>query len=122
MADMTRHEYWVEVASLAESITEEAWDDGEYDDEDDPSFQGDLSERLWETIDGHQWVIYTAYNFDVLRFSENDGYMVDHFGSDGLVADGALNWGALAFWALCADVQEHSAFGEVPAPEGATDE
>lgn len=96
--EMTREEYLREVANIAESMVGEAADDGDDRDE--------LYDRLHETIDGHQWVIYTAYNFDVLRHSDNDGAYVENFGADGLVTDGCLNTAALAYAALEADVSE----------------
>ena len=96
---MTRHEYWAEVASLAETILEEGRAEGQSDDE-------IASERLWETIDGHQWVIYTAYNYEVLAISPNNGYSVENFGVESVVQDGGLNTAALAFGALYADVSE----------------
>lgn len=129
--DMTRSEYWAEVASLAKSITEETFADLDEDTQAEVrEADGDLnevdearealSERLWETIDGHQWIIYTSYNFDVLRFSDNESYSIDNFGADSIVADGRIKWEALAFGALYADVQEHSDFGKVPVPEEAS--
>ena len=116
MADMGRNEYEREVERLAESITAEVWDYLDPDDRDEGGgvFLDALNERLWETIDGHQWVIYTAYNYDVMRFSDNDGYSAENFGVDSIVKDGVLNTAAIAFGALYADVQEHSAFGVVP--------
>ncbi len=56
-------------------------------------------------------VIYTAYNFDVLRFSDNDGYAIENWGAESAVKDGVLNTAGLAFGALYADVLEHSDFG-----------
>lgn len=100
--DMTRSEYWAEVRSLAQSIREDAierWDNGNGDDWDEA-----LSEAMYEAVDGHQWVIYTAYNFDVLRFSENEGYSVENFGIETVVSDGAIHWAMLAYGALYGDV------------------
>ena len=119
--DMSRHEYWKEVATLAKDITEECLDNfgptvqeeirasgGKLDD-----FQEALSNRAWETIDGHQWVIYTAHNFDIMRFSDNSGYSAENFGAESLVKDGELDTAAIAFGALYADVTEHSDYGVV---------
>ena len=121
--DMSRHEYWKEVATLAKDITEECLED--FDDETQAEIRADeseglgsndafreaLNERTHETIDGHQWVIYTAYNFDIIRFSDNDGYSAENFGADSIIKDGQLNTAAIAFGALYADVIEHSAYG-----------
>lgn len=99
MADeMSQGDYHREIQSLADSFRE-ACRDGEVDPQDPHTW-------LHETIDGHQWVIYTAYNFDVLRHSPNDGAMVEHFGSDGVVQDGTLNTAALAYCAMEQDVLE----------------
>ena len=97
--EMNYGEYWREVASLAETITAEAAADGD-----------DLHDRLHETIDGHEWVIYTYRNHEVLRFSENDEYAL----VEGLYEPQAgepLNWAAMAYGALYADVMSHEAFG-----------
>lgn len=121
--DMSRHEYWKEVATLAKDITEECLED--FDDETQAEIRADeseglgsndafreaLNERTHETIDGHQWVIYTAYNFDIIRFSDNDDYSAENFGADSIIKDGQLNTAAIAFGALYADVIEHSAYG-----------
>ena len=113
--DMTRQDYWQEVRSLAGSIREDAierheagvdWDDA-------------ISEALHETIDGHQWVIYTAYNFDVLRFSDNSGYSVENFGVETVVSNGDINWAVLAYGALYADVSERMDWEEPEAEEEA---
>ncbi len=123
MEDMSRREYWEEVASLAKSITEECLGDfgptvqGEIRDSGGKmyDFREALDERVWETIDGHQWVIYTAYNFDIMRFSDNSGYSAENFGAESIVKDGELNTAAIAFGALYADVIEHSDYGVVEA-------
>ena len=126
MTEMTQREYWEEVESLAKSITEETFDslDRETQEAIKATARSDafdvsdtareaLQERLWETIDSHQWVIYTSYNFDVLRFSANEEYSITEFGADSILnkdRDG-VNWAAMAFGALYADVRAHSAFG-----------
>ena len=122
--DMSRGEYWEEVSSLAKSITEECLDNFDaktqteiQEDNDHSDFREALDERTWETIDGHQWVIYTAYNFDIMRFSDNDGYSAENFGAEAIVKDGQLNTAAIAFGALYADVIEHSAYGLVEATQ-----
>ena len=122
--DMTRTEYWKEVASLAESITEETLDEFDSEtqaeireDNDHNEFRDSLTERLHETIDSHQWVIFTAYNFDVMKFSPNDDYSVVNFGAESIVDETGLNTAVIAYGALCADVQEHSAFGVVEEEE-----
>jgi len=97
MSDMSRKEYFDEVRSLAAQCVEEAREYGR-----------ELSEVVWETIDGHEWVIYTAYNYDVLRHSDNSGAYCDNYGDDGLTTDGQLATDKLAYAALEADVMEHA--------------
>jgi len=36
------------------------------------SLRDDAYERIRETVDGHQWVIYYRYNDAVLRYSDNE--------------------------------------------------
>jgi hypothetical protein len=61
---------------------------------------------LHDTIDGHHDVIYTACAQEIVRQSRNDGAYFDQFGDEGAVKDGAINWSALAYCALEADVME----------------
>ena len=44
---MTEREYWDEINELAEAVTSEA-----------KEYNRDLSEVIWETLDGHEFVIY----------------------------------------------------------------
>ncbi len=114
--DMSRHEYWKEVTTLAKNITEECLDsfNGKVQAENDyDAFRTALDEYTRETIDGHQWIIYTAHNFDIMRFSNNSGYSAENFGVESLVKDGELDTAAIAFGALYADVTEHSDYGVV---------
>lgn len=104
---ITKNEYWDEVRSLARGVCEDTFDgcDTKAD------YEDTLSEMLFEAIDGHQWVIYYAYNLPVLQLSDNAEYMIDNFGEDS-VTDSLKRGGlsglhtALAFWAMYADVQE----------------
>lgn len=63
-------------------------------------------EWLHETLDGHQWVIYTHYNYDVLRESSNCDAAADECGGEGLIKDGNVNWALLAYCAMKADCEE----------------
>ena len=98
---MTEKEYWSEIKILAESVTAEAKEYGR-----------EISEVLWETIDGHEWVVYTAHNFKVLAISPSDAAYIENFGPEGIVKDGVLNTAALTYAAMEQDVQNHSAFGD----------
>ena len=107
MADQISYsDYWIEVASLAKRITEEAVERG-------GRFDESLEEALHETVDGHGWVIYTWQAQQVLAYSPNDSVAL----TEGLYEPKAgepLNWSAMAYGALEADVREHSAFGVRP--------
>ena len=103
------HEYWKEIADLADSIACEAMADN--DNDRDAAEEDIFDSRLHETIDGHQWVIYYSYNLDVIQHSDNADYYSDNFGADSLAA--SLKEGGLdalhchiAFWCMYADVCE----------------
>ena len=57
---ITQQEYNEEIADLAHTVVAEA---KEYD--------RDLSDTLHETIDGHEWVIYTAKAMRIASFMGN---------------------------------------------------
>ena len=96
--NILRREYWQQVHGIIEDA-KQAILDGEITDTEG------LDTWLHETIDGHQWVIYTKYNFFVLLYSDNESAYVDDFGQEGLVRDGAINWAAMAYCAMMADVR-----------------
>jgi len=101
---MDYNEYWKEVRSIADGIAEEARSGDNGTGEDCREW---LLEYLWETIDGHQFVIYTADSQDVIRHSPNDNYSAENFGAESIVdEDGHIKWEAIAFGALYADVME----------------
>jgi len=67
---------------------------------------------LHEYIDVHQWVIYYAYNLDVIKYSDNEDYMEQNFGNEyagEIMAEKGLDGlhTVIAFWCMYADVQEH---------------
>lgn len=95
---LTEKEYWDEIKSIVDSVISES---KEYDQ--------DREDTLWETIDGHQWVIYTFYNYQVLSISPNAGYAVEEWGTDGIVTDGYLDTARLTFGAMLADCHEEMA-------------
>ena len=103
MERVTENEYWKEVRSIADGLVAEA-KEGEFGTGE--SAREGLNERLWESIDGHQWVIYTYHAQTITAISPNDGYSAENFGVETIVTDGAMNWSAIAFGALYADVQE----------------
>lgn len=91
MSDLTLSEYSKEVSALAEAIAKEAVE-----------YNRDVSDVLHETIDGHRWVIYTAYHFDVLQHSPNDGAYFDEIGPITLTS---LDLAPIVYVALAADVR-----------------
>ena len=101
MSGISRNEYWTEVESLAESITEEAREQDR-----------DIFEVLHETIDGHEWVIFTGCSQEIIRHSANESYSADNFGAETCFQDGQIRWDVIAFGCLYGDVSEHSAFDE----------
>ena len=109
MSNITSSQYWNEVQSLAVSIAEDAMLSCDNNREDAEELINDS--LLHETIDGHQWIIYYAYNLDVYQYSDNSDYYIDNFGGDDAAyvlkekgLDGLHQ--ALAFWALYSDVQD----------------
>ena len=128
MEAITSYEYWKEIRGITQTIVDEVAaevleDHGIESSQLDPLYRENVEawrdeireiifdSRLHETIDGHQWVIYTYYNLQVLQHTDNAEYMVDTFGGDEVVA--ATENGidslhcALAFWAMYADVSDH---------------
>lgn len=69
--DMTAAEYRDEIDNLANILIDEAIDYSPYE-IDQTLFEEDLIEDVWETADGHQWMIYYSYHMDVLRHAEAD--------------------------------------------------
>ena len=90
--------YFEEVVSVAEELIEEA-KENEFDCE-------EADRWLWEMMDGHEWVIYTAKARMVLMFSDHDGAYIEELGGEGVAADGCINWSSLAFMAMKGDVQD----------------
>lgn len=79
MTEITYFEYREQVNSIAAGLASEALADNEWDRD---AAEEDINDsRLHETIDGHQWVIYTAYNLEVLRHSESEDAYIDNFGA-----------------------------------------
>lgn len=100
--DRLREDYYSDVRSMAEDVLSQVLDE----ETDEDAAREALEERLWESVDGSAWVIYTARALDVLRVSENEGYALEEWGTDGILEDGAIQWSRLAFGALYADVSE----------------
>ena len=73
--------YWKE-----EDIAAEEGSDYENDKEEAEEYINDT--LLHETIDGHQWVIYYAYNLDIIKYSGNAEYAVDNLGAEAAAEAG----------------------------------
>jgi hypothetical protein len=106
MSEITRSQYYDKIRSIASSMAEEALADNDWDRD---AAEDDINDsRLHETIDGHQWVIYTAYNLDVIRHSDNSDAYVDNFGGDDaahILKDRGID-GLHAVMAYCAMEQD----------------
>ena len=114
MSTITEFDYNKDVNDTAIDLVQTAYDNLGYDGKELTRENAEElinDSLLHETIDGHQWIIYYAYNLDVLKYSRNADYMNDNFGADSLadaLSKGGINslHTALAFWALYADVQD----------------
>lgn len=93
--DITYQAYWAEIASLVASAQAEA-----------KEYSSDAYDTLHETIDGHQWVIYTAFAFDVLKHTNNDDYAVEELGH--IPGSGPIQWAPLVYGAMLGDCLEHN--------------
>ena len=108
MSNITSSQYWIEVEALANLIATNAMQSCDNDRDDAEELI--IDRLLHETIDGHEWIIYNAYNLDVIQYSDNEDYYIDEFGSESAgdeLKSGGLSrlHTAVAFWALYADVQ-----------------
>ena len=109
MTNITSSQYWIEVEALAAQIAQDAMSQCDNSREEAEELINDS--LLFETIGAHQWVIYNAYNLDVLQYSGNPYHYVNEFSTDDaaiVLRESGLAGlhQALAFWALYADVQE----------------
>ena len=108
MNDITQSSYNEEIQDLATNMVSEAMD---YNDNDREAAEESSHDRLHETIDGHQWVIYTHQAGLVPDFSSNyeayqDCYDNESIGS--IVAEGGLDAmkPIIAYFAMYQDVSE----------------
>jgi hypothetical protein len=93
-----------EYAEEIETTVREAIAAGELERDD---VSGRVCELLDETCDNSEWIIYTWRNFEVLRWSDHHDAYVEEFGEEGVCRDGCINWAALAYAAMRADVAEY---------------
>lgn len=105
MDSITQKEYWDEVRETAEMIAKECRE-----------HEQDRYDMLRERAGDHQWVIYTFYNFDVLKWTRNADAWEEVYGSIGEVAE-SCNCSSelymrLASFAFGADVSD--ALADIP--------
>jgi hypothetical protein len=66
--EITQQQYWAEINELAQDAFNEK---DNYEDRID---------YVHELVDGHQWVIYNAYHFDVLKHCSDENAYFENFG------------------------------------------
>lgn len=105
---MTYQEYYKEI----ESIVEQCWSD--YDDQ----TENEWLDSLHEQLDGHEYVIYYANQFDALKHSSNENYGFEN----GLMAEKFNNLNdvlmSATYWAMYADSIEYFEYNKTEIMEG----
>jgi len=102
MDTLTSYQYEQEVTSLAKEAAERIRAGDEQ------------SDVVHELCDGHQWVIYTYYNYQVMQLSRQDAFELakDVFGTEGLTSSAVG-----AYLCLEADVNEALSIMDLEASE-----
>ena len=81
---MNNTEYWKEVNDTAECIISEITDEistQPFSATVEQGYRAEMTyERLHETIDSHEYIIYTHNHLPILQHSPNDTYMADNIG------------------------------------------
>ena len=98
--DISYGDYWAEIKSIAEDVIAECEEYGQ-----------DLYDYTHEVVDGHQWIIYNAYNDDVIKHSGNPDAWEDCYSNEDigrLVTDGGMDnaRAGQAYFAMQQDVSE----------------
>lgn len=67
--------------------------------------------NVHETVDGHEWIIYTKWHAKVIDASDNEDHFIDNFGAEAagdLIKEGGIDklTQSIAFFALRQDVME----------------
>jgi len=108
MNDITSASYSTEINATAISIIDELMDEHDNDLE---AVKEALYDRIHETVDSHEWIIYTYHNAFVVRFSSNEDAYKDVYGNEDLGAlvcekgpEGITL--AMAYFAMSADLSE----------------
>ena len=89
-------EYWSQVKSTAEYLKQE-------------DTEIDLYDRLWETIDGHEYIIYTHKAECVMMHTDNENAVFEAMGADALCEVETWSQAVVrcAFFAMKRDVQKY---------------
>ena len=66
MDNLTAQKYWDEIKDLATEAREQGADD--------------VYDYVHESVDQHQWIIYTFYNMQVLQHTSNANAYFDNYG------------------------------------------
>ncbi len=100
MDEITYSDYWKTVAESADFLAEEVRSLEEIND--------DFYDMLHEYVDGHQWIIYTFYNTQIMRHTDNSDAVFD-IGVG--VPEGAESWTDIvlgfAFYAFYQDIEQN---------------
>lgn len=105
---MEEKEYWAEINEIAANARREAKDQGM-----------DLYDYLHETIDGHQFVIYTYKARHVLQYSSHEDAIFEELGDQTVESMSGIYTPA-AYFAMLADVGD-ALPDESDEEEGTTD-
>ena len=97
--EITRRSYNEETASLAREALREAIVDNEDGDLD--AWREDAQERLRETADGHQWIIYNRFHTQILEYTGNEDAAAEIGGLDEALKKGGVSQ-VLQILAYCA--------------------
>lgn len=89
--------YYHEVGEFAQGLI----DDSEKD-----ISRDDFDQRLYESIDGHQWIMYTAKAQIVALVSDNEAAGFEEGIIDPSGWKDGIKWEEIAFWAMRRDVEQ----------------
>jgi hypothetical protein len=101
--DLTEREYWKEIKALAEAIVDETAE--ERGEERSADLLDAAFEKAHEVVDGHEWIIYYAYNLDVIKHTRNEDAWED-LGLEQFEGKSFRDiCTVVAFWAMLRDVE-----------------
>ena len=108
MTDITSSDYYTDINDTAINLIDDLMEELDNDLED---VKEGLFDRIHETVDSHEWIIYTYHNAFIVNFSSNDEAYKDFYDNESLgalVADRGPEGLTLimAFYAMEADLSE----------------